>query len=122
MSRVWDLPLRVVQFLLRNVDAATESPRALVDAAADWGANAILLNGGGFSAWYPTRLDYQPPNAHMQGDFLGEAKRSPQLPRCTRSGCDVGSTVRSPPNGKCRRPALRGSTGGAATLKSSTNC
>jgi hypothetical protein len=73
MSRVWDLPLRVVQFLLRNVDAATESPRALVDAAADWGANAILLNGGGFSAWYPTRLDYQPPNAHMQGDFLGEA-------------------------------------------------
>lgn len=74
MSRSdWSSPLRVVQFLMRNADAATESPRDLVDAASEWGANAILLNAGGFSAWYPTQLDYQTPNPHLTGDFLGEA-------------------------------------------------
>ncbi len=73
MSSRWDSPLRVVQFLLRNADAATESPQGLVDAAASWGANAILLNAGGFSAWYPTRLAYQLANPWLRGDFFGQA-------------------------------------------------
>jgi len=73
MADRWSRPLRLVQFLLRNADAEVESPERLVDAAADWGANAVLLNAGGFSAWYPTQLAYQQTNPHLQGDFFGTA-------------------------------------------------
>lgn len=71
-------PLRIMQFLLRDADAATESPRALVEAAAEWGADTVLLNAGGFSAWYPTDLPYQLANPYLQPgqDFFGEALAS----------------------------------------------
>lgn len=68
----WSRPLRVVQFLLRDADALATEPRALVAAAVDWGANALLVNAAGFSAWYPTRLAYQRTNASLGGDFLGQ--------------------------------------------------
>ncbi|GAC1318843.1 MAG: hypothetical protein NVSMB2_13800 [Chloroflexota bacterium] len=73
MSDRWSSPLRVAQFLLRDTDARTEDPEQLVAAAAEWGANAILLNAGGFSAWYPTALPFQRRNPWLQGDFLGAA-------------------------------------------------
>ncbi len=73
MNDRWSGPLRVVQFLLRDADAEVESPERLVDAAAGWGANAILLNAAGFSAWYPTRLAYQQTNPHLRKDFFGTA-------------------------------------------------
>lgn len=78
MTDVWTGPLRVLQFLLRDADAATEDPLRLVDAAVDSGANAILLNAGGFSAWYPTRLAYQRRNPFLRGDFLGQAVEAAQ--------------------------------------------
>jgi hypothetical protein len=65
--------MRTAQFLLRDADARTEDPRRLVEAATEWGANAILLNAGGFSAWYPTQLPFQRRNPSLQGDFLGQA-------------------------------------------------
>jgi hypothetical protein len=66
-------PLRVAQFLLRDDDVATEDPQRMVATAAAWGANAILLNAAGISAQYPTRLAYQPRNAHLRGDLVGDA-------------------------------------------------
>lgn len=73
MTDRWHAPLRVAQFLLRDADARTEDPRRLVEAAAECGANAILLNAGGFSAWYPTQLPFQRRNPSLAGDFLGHA-------------------------------------------------
>jgi hypothetical protein len=68
--------LRVAQFLMRDADAASESPDALVDAAAEWGANAVLINAAGVSAWYPTRLGYHRRNPFARADFLGQAVES----------------------------------------------
>lgn len=66
-------PLRVVQFLLRDDDAATTTAEELVAGAAEWGANAVLLNACGISAWYPSRLPYQPLNTRLREDFVGAA-------------------------------------------------
>lgn len=73
MSDRWSTPLRIAQFLLRDTDAVTEDPEQLVAAAHDWGANAILLNAGGFSAWYPSRLQFQRRNPSLRSDFVGAA-------------------------------------------------
>lgn len=58
---------------LRVVDAATLDVEALVDELADWGANAVLLNGGGMVAWYPTALSYQHRPEGLTFDFVDRA-------------------------------------------------
>jgi hypothetical protein len=65
-------PLRFLQHLLRETDARNLPTARLVDEMKSVGANACIAMGGGFSAWYPTRLDSQTVNPHMTGDFLGD--------------------------------------------------
>lgn len=65
-------PLRFFQHLLRETDAAKSTVSQLVDEIRSVGANACIVMGGGFSAWYPTRLSSQTVNPHLKGDFLGD--------------------------------------------------
>lgn len=65
-------PLRFLQHLLRETDARALSVGTLIDEMKRAGANACIAMGGGFSAWYPTRLDCQTVNPHLESDFLGE--------------------------------------------------
>lgn len=65
-------PVRFFQHLLRETDAIGLDPKSLIEEARDLGANAYLAMGGGFSAWYPTKLASQTINPHLQGDFLAE--------------------------------------------------
>lgn len=65
-------PLRFFQHLLRETDAAKSTIGQLVDEIRSVGANACIVMGGGFSAWYPTRLSSQTINPHLGGDFLGD--------------------------------------------------
>lgn len=65
-------PLRFFQHLLREADAATLSIPALVAEIKSVGAEACIVMGGGFSAWYPTELESQTVNPLMRGDFLGD--------------------------------------------------
>lgn len=68
----WQSPFRLIQPNLRKIDAKGLNVRALVDQIVDYGANAVLVNGGGIVAWYPTDHPYQVENEFMEGDFLGE--------------------------------------------------
>ncbi|MBP1844333.1 hypothetical protein J2046_002592 [Rhizobium petrolearium] len=65
-------PLRFFQHLLRETDAAKSTVGQLVGEIRSVGANACIVMGGGFSAWYPTKLASQTINPHLQGDFLGD--------------------------------------------------
>lgn len=68
----WNTRFRLLQPNLRLTDASGLDIRAMVKETADYGANAILVNGGGIVAWYPTDHPYQRVNEYMEGDFLGE--------------------------------------------------
>lgn len=71
--RAWtEQPLRFFQHLLRETDAAGTSARQLVDEITSVGANACIVMGGGFSAWYPTASESQTINPHIESDFLGD--------------------------------------------------
>lgn len=73
MSLNWTAnPVRFFQHLLRETDAIGLDPRQLIDEVRAVGAGATIVMGGGFSAWYPTRLACQTVNPHLEGDFLGE--------------------------------------------------
>lgn len=65
-------PLSFFQHLLRETDAAKLSVGQLVEEIKSVGANACIVMGGGFSAWYPTQLASQTINPHLKGDFLGD--------------------------------------------------
>jgi hypothetical protein len=87
-------PVRVVQFLLRKVDAATEDPEWLAETAGAWQASAMLINAAGFSAWYPTELAYQRGNASLRDDFLGAAlQRAHALGVAVIGRIDVSKTL-----------------------------
>lgn len=64
-------PRHFFQHLLREVDAIGLDPTAVVEEVAAMGATGTICMGGGFSAWYPTGIDAQPRNPHLQGDVLG---------------------------------------------------
>lgn len=64
-------PSIVFQHLLREADAAGLDPAALIAEASRAAAQTYVAMGGGFSAWYPTKLRSQRVNPHMTGDFLG---------------------------------------------------
>ncbi|MGV6873580.1 hypothetical protein ACUSIJ_12920 [Pseudochelatococcus sp. B33] len=65
-------PLRFFQHLLRETDACETSIDDLINEIKSVGANACIVMGGGFSAWYPTRLGSQTVNPYLKGDFLGD--------------------------------------------------
>lgn len=68
----WQKPFRLIQPNLRKIDARGMDVCAMLDDMIELGANAILVNGGGIVAWYPTEHPYQAVNEFMEGDYLGE--------------------------------------------------
>ncbi len=64
-------PSIVFQHLLREEDATGLDPADLIAEAARAAAQTYVAMGGGFSAWYPSKLRSQRVNPHMRGDFLG---------------------------------------------------
>jgi hypothetical protein len=71
-SEWWRQPVRFFQHLLREVDAVELDAKTLIDEVKAIGAGAYIAMGGGFSAWYPTKLKCQRINPHLKGDFLGK--------------------------------------------------
>jgi len=62
----------MIQPNLRMTDARGLDGRALVRQVRGHGANAILANGGGIVAWYPTDLPWHWRNPLLRRDFVGE--------------------------------------------------
>jgi len=75
MPEFWRRPFRMVQFNLRAIDARGLDVRRLMAQVIEYGANVLLVNGGGIMAWYPSRLRYHRVNAYMSGDVMGEVVR-----------------------------------------------
>ncbi|KQU72442.1 hypothetical protein ASC75_23965 [Aminobacter sp. DSM 101952] len=72
MSLDWTRrPVRFFQHLLREADAIDLDVNDLIAEIKSVGANGCIAMGGGFSAWYPTRLSSQQINPHLSFDFLG---------------------------------------------------
>jgi hypothetical protein len=71
MDSFWRLPVRMLQPNLRMRDARGLEGRRLVRECRAYGANAILANGGGIVAWYPTSLSFQWRNPYLDHDFVG---------------------------------------------------
>jgi len=69
----WNTRFRLIQPNLRKIDAKGLDVRALMDEIAAWGANAVLVNGGGIVAWYPTDHPHQAVNEYLETDFVAEA-------------------------------------------------
>ncbi len=55
----------------RAIPSATLA-KQLIDEIKEYGGNAILANGGGLVAWYPTKLFFQRINEFLEGDFVGD--------------------------------------------------
>ncbi|MCF6469210.1 hypothetical protein FAF44_12515 [Nonomuraea sp. MG754425] len=77
MSRPWwREPFRMFQTNLREIDAGLDVERVL-DHLEDYGANAWLISVGGILSNYPTGLDFQTRNPHLDrrpsGDLVGDA-------------------------------------------------
>lgn len=68
----WRQPVRYFQHLLREVDLETFDAARLIDEVRALRAGATIVMGGGFSAWYPSKLASQRVNPHLKGDFLGD--------------------------------------------------
>lgn len=64
-------PVRFFQHLLREADACGLDVGQLIAEIKSVGAGACIAMGGGFSAWYPTKLSSQTVNPHLTFDFLG---------------------------------------------------
>lgn len=64
-------PSIAFQHLLREEDAAGLDSADLIAEASRAAARTYVAMGGGFSAWYPSKLRSQRVNPHMSGDFLG---------------------------------------------------
>lgn len=71
MDSFWRSPVRMLQPNLRMKDAQGLEGRRLVRECRAYGANAILANGGGIVAWYPTSLAYHWHNPYLDHDFVG---------------------------------------------------
>lgn len=65
-------PVRFFQHLLREADAIDLDVNDLIAEIKSLGAGGCIAMGGGFSAWYPTRLSSQTINPHLSFDFLGD--------------------------------------------------
>ena len=71
-SSWWQQPVRFFQHLLREVDATGLNADSLIEEVQAVGAGAYIAMGGGFSAWYPTKLSSQRMNPHLETDFVGD--------------------------------------------------
>jgi len=67
----WLRPFRMLRFDLRQTDALKVNPKGLVAQAIAYGANVLVVSGGGIVAWYPTQLPFQAMNEFLGGDLLG---------------------------------------------------
>jgi hypothetical protein len=74
----WRQPVRFFQHLLREVDAEGINAERLIEEVRAMRAGAYIVMGGGFSAWYPSKLPSQRVNPHLKGDFLGEVVAAAQ--------------------------------------------
>ncbi|MEX0322876.1 MAG: alpha-amylase family protein [Puniceicoccaceae bacterium] len=66
----WMTPHRLLQTNLREIDATMDTDK-YVREVQDFGANVVLFNVGGIVANYPSELEYQWVNTHMEGDLVG---------------------------------------------------
>lgn len=72
-SEWWnDKSIRWIQTNLRETNAAID-PKKFVDDLEKFNANAVLLNAGGITAYYPTKIPYAYVNPYMpkDGDTFG---------------------------------------------------
>ena len=75
--------LRVIQANLPAYEAGL-NPDSLVADLKDFSANTLIINAGGIMAFYPTKLDCQYTNPHMQQNMLGEV-----IAKCHTAGIRV---------------------------------
>jgi hypothetical protein len=66
----WDVPFRMVQTNLREIDV-TLDPKRLIDDVESLNANVVLVNVGGIVAFYPTQLRLHHRSDFMQSDMVG---------------------------------------------------
>lgn len=66
----WMTPHRLLQTNLREIDATMDTDQ-YVREVQDFGANVVLFNVGGIVANYPSELEFQWVNTHMEGDLVG---------------------------------------------------
>lgn len=74
----WSQPVRFFQHLLREIDAIDLDADVLMEEVRAVGAGAYIAMGGGFSAWYPSKLASQRINPHLSGDFVGNVVAAAQ--------------------------------------------
>jgi|LSQX01.1.fsa_nt_gb hypothetical protein len=65
----WDVPFRMVQTNLREIDV-TLDPKQLIDDVKEFGANVVLVNVGGIVAFYPTELRFHHRSDFMESDMI----------------------------------------------------
>lgn len=63
--------LRLIQNNLRETDACLDAHR-IVEQAAEFNANTLMINTGGIVAFYPTSLEYHYKSPYLKGDMIGE--------------------------------------------------
>lgn len=74
-SSFWDLPYRIIQPNLRNIDALKMDVKELIDRVQEYGGNVILANANGIVNWYPSELPYQQMNDYLEYDFVRDIIR-----------------------------------------------
>lgn len=67
--------MRIVQYNAQVKDAPRMNPQKMAEDAVWLGANTVVLNVGGISAWYPTQVPFHHANEYTKPgqDFLREA-------------------------------------------------
>jgi hypothetical protein len=75
--------LRVIQVNLPGYEGGL-NPDSLVDDLVRFSANTLIINAGGIMAFYPTKLESQYTNPHMNPTMLGEVVR-----KCHEHGIKV---------------------------------
>lgn len=63
--------LRVMQINLPDYEATLSVPDLMEDLER-FSVNTLIVNGGGIMAFYPSKLDFEYINPHMQPDMLGD--------------------------------------------------
>lgn len=72
-ARTWyERPLRLVQTVLREIDAPDYDAERVVDYVQRIKGNALVINGGGLWAFYRTEHPLQRVIPGMKGDIVGE--------------------------------------------------
>jgi hypothetical protein len=82
----WKESKRIIQYNLQMKDAPLMDAKKIAQDTLDMGGNAITVNAGGVSAWYPTKVPFHEMNEHIpEGrDILQEV-----LEACHEKGIKV---------------------------------